>query len=232
MVPDTDRGEWGLRSNAIVVLVSAVGALAVGLALGALLFGGSRSKTSSSTTGSAKPTAADTRPISLPASLGGFEDVLSAEAAKGAKASLIAARKRHEATVAAATVAAYSRAYGGVSAAYHAYADDTLLRLPYVIAVRAGAPGLTIGPVIDAKYLGLATPTREVKTVGSVQCQVDWSPPTVAGQTPPDSSELVVGCQRSGRGLTVFTNGGGFSGQRGLDAMVGLTNAAWSAASG
>jgi hypothetical protein len=229
--PARTKGNGAMRSNAVVVLVSAVVALAVGLGLGALLFGGNSSHTSPSSTTS-KPTAADTRPIALPASLGGFHDVVAAEAAKGAKASVLDSRKRAEATVTAATTAAYSQAFGGASAAYHAYADSTLLKLSYVIAVRAAAPGLTVGPVQDAKYLGLATPSREVKAVGSVQCQIDWSPPTVAGQTPPDSSELIDGCQRTGPGLSVFVNGAGFRGRQGLNAMVGLANAAWSAASG
>ncbi len=231
IVPGTKQGNGAMRSNAVVILVSAVVALAVGLGLGALLFGGNSSHTTSSSTTS-KPTAADTRPISLPASLGGFHDVVAAEAAKGAKASVLDSRKRAEATVTAATTAAYSQAFGGASAAYHAYADSTLLKLSYVIAVRAAAPGLTVGPVQDAKYLGLATPSREVKAVGSVQCQIDWSPPTVAGQTPPDSSELIDGCQRTGPGVSVFVSGGGFRGQEGLNAMVGLADAAWSAASG
>ena len=84
--------------------------------------------------------------------------------------------------------------------------------------------------MIDPKSLGLATAPRDTKTVGPVQCQIQSSP-TVAGNTPDPSSELVAGCQRSGPSLTVFVAGGEFAGPSGLAAMVTLTNAAWSAAS-
>ncbi len=50
-------------------------------------------------------------------------------------------------------------------------------------------------------------------------------------QTPPPSSEPVVGCQRSGPRLTVFVGGGGFTGPGGMSAMVGLANAAWASTS-
>ncbi len=150
---------------------------------------------------------------------------------KGAKASLLSSRRQSEATVAAATRTAYSQAYGGAAAAYRAYADSGLAKLPYVIAVRGATPGLTIGPVLDAKFLGLATPTRETKTVGPVQCQIQWSPPTLAGHTPDPSSEFIAGCQRSGAKLTVFVGGGGFTGPAGLATVVTLTNSAWSAVS-
>jgi hypothetical protein len=100
-----------------------------------------------------------------------------------------------------------------------------------VIAVRADAPGLTVGPVLDPAYLRLATPPRQVKTVGPV-CQIDWSPPTLAGQRPSHASEQVVGCQRSGQRLTVFVGGGGFIGPADLQTMANVTNVAWSAISG
>jgi hypothetical protein len=219
-----------MMSNTARLIVSAVVALAVGLGLGALLFGSSSSSSPPSGTSSGSA-AADTRAITLPASLGGFRDVADVMAAQGAKTSIVANRRRTETTVAAATRAAYSHAYGGAAAAYRAYGDSGLAKMPYVIAVRATTPGLTIGPVVDPKVLGLATPTRETKTVGPVQCQIQWSPPTVAGHTPDPSSELIVGCQRSGSNLTVFVAGGGFAGPSGLATMVGLANSAWSAAS-
>ena len=219
-----------MMSNTARLIVSAVVALAVGLGLGALLFGSSSSSSPASGTSSGSA-AADTRAITLPASLGGFRDVADVMAAQGVKTSIVANRRQTETTVAAATRAAYSHAYGGAAAAYRAYGDSGLAKMPYVIAVRATTPGLTIGPVVDPKVLGLATPTRETKTVGPVQCQIQWSPPTVAGHTPDPSSELVVGCQRSGSNLTVFVAGGGFAGPSGLATMVGLANSAWSAAS-
>jgi hypothetical protein len=224
-----------MRSNTGTLIVSAVVALAIGLGLGALLFGSSSSTSSASATSSASgtssTTAADTRPISLPASLGDFRDIVEVMADKGGKSSVVSGRRQNEATVAAATQTAYSHAFGGAAAAYRAYSDSGLARLPYVIAVRAPAPGLTIGPVLNPKYLGLATSTRDTKTVGPVQCQILWSPPTLAGQTPAPPSEIVVGCQRSGPHLTVFVGGGGFTGPAGLAGMVALANSAWSAAS-
>ena len=220
-----------MMSNTARLIVSAVVALAVGLGLGALLFGSSSSNNNSSTSGTSAGTSVDTRAITLPASLGTFRDVTQVMAANGVKAGLVSRRRQTEASVAAATQAAYSHAYGGAAAAYRAYGDSGLGRLPYVIAVRAATPGLTVGPVLDPKFLGLATPTRETKTVGPVQCQIEWSPPTVAGQTPDPSSERVVGCQRSGSNVTVFVAGSGFAGPSGLATMVGLANSAWSAAS-
>ncbi len=223
-----------MKPNTGTVIVSAVVALAAGLGLGAC---GSSSKSSSSSSSNASSpgptgtTAADTRPISLPASLDGYRDAADAMAARGTKASIVSAHRKNEAAVAAATQAAYSRAYGGAASAFRNYSDAGLSKFPYVIAVRAAAPGLTIGPVQDPKFLGLATPEREVKAVGAVQCQIDWSPPTVAGQTPAPSSELVVACQRSEGRVSVFVAGGGFAGPAGLAALVGLTNSAFSAAS-
>jgi hypothetical protein len=223
-----------MRPTAITLALSAAVVLAVGLGLGALLFGssgGSSSSTTTTSTATSASASADTQQISLPASLSGLRDAADVAADKGAKSSIVAGRRHNEAVVAAATAAAYSHAFGGAAAAYRAYSDSALLKLPYVIAVRAAAPGLTIGPVVDAKYLGLATAPREVTAVGAVQCQIEWAPITVAGQTPPPSSELVVGCQRSGPRLTVFVGGAGFTGPGGLSAMVGLANAAYAAAS-
>ena len=222
-----------MKPNTGTVIVSTVVALAAGLGLGACGSSSKSSSTSSSSASSPGPTSttAGTRPISLPASLDGYRDAADVMAAKGAKASIISARRKNEAAVAAATQAAYSRAYGGAASAFRNYSDAGLSKFPYVIAVRAATPGLTIGPVQDPKFLGLATPEREVKTVGAVQCQIDWSPPTVAGQTPAPSSELVVACQRSEGRLSVFVASGGFAGPAGLAALVGLTNSAFSAAS-
>ena len=220
-----------MMSNTARLIVSAVVALAVGLGLGALLFGSSSIAAAARCVRNIRRHAVDTRAITLPTSLGGFRDVADVMAAKGVKTSIVANRRQTETAVAAATRAAYSHAYGGAAAAYRAYGDSGLAKMPYVIAVRATTPGLTVGPVVDPKFLGLATPTRETKIVGPVQCQIEWSPPTVAGHTPDPSSELVVGCQRSGSNLTVFVAGGGFAGPSGLATMVGLANSAWSAAS-
>jgi hypothetical protein len=101
-----------------------------------------------------------------------------------------------------------------------------------VIAVRAEAPGLTLGPVVDPAYLKLATPDREVKTFGDVQCEVIWNPPALQGQTPDPKNELTANCQRAGSGVTVLVGGSSFDGAQNQQLMVALTNAAWSAASG
>ena len=222
----------GAHPKSAVIAIAVVVALAVGVGAGALLFHSSSTNSSSSGTTAGKTSAtADTRPINLPASLAGLTDVITAIASHHPSAATLARQRSHQARVRSETEAAYSRAFGGAAAAYRQYSDGGLQKLPYVIAVRGPAPGLTIGPVIDAAFLGLATPEREVKTVGAVSCQIFWSPPTVAGRTPPPSSEIVTGCQRSSSGVTVFTGGGAFAGPAGLATMVNLTNAAWTAAS-
>jgi hypothetical protein len=211
------------RKTVTAAIAAAIG-LAVGVGLGALLF--SASSTTSTTT-----TTVDPRPVSLPASLGGFRDITDVMAARSPQSAAVQRQRTHQADVSAATDAAYRKAFGGAGVAYRQYSDGALEKLPYVIAVRSPAPAMTLGPVISASYLGLATPEREVRTIGAVSCQILWSPPTVAGHTPAPSSERIVACQRSTGGLTVFTGGGLFAGPADLRAMVNLTNAAWSAAS-
>jgi hypothetical protein len=224
----------GAQPKAGVIVVAVVVALAVGVGAGALLFkSSSTNSTASGTTAGKTNTTADTRPITLPANLAGLTDITTVMASHHPSATTLTRQRSHQVRVRSETEAAYSAAFGGAAAAYRQYSDSGLQKLPYVIAVRGSAPGLTIGPVIDAVFLGLATPEREVKTVGEVSCQIFWSPPTVAGRTPPPSSEIVTGCQRSSSGVTVFTGGGGggFAGPAGLATMVNLTNAAWTAAS-
>ena len=110
---------------------------------------------------------------------------------------------------------------------------EGLEQLPNVVVVRADAPALTIGPYQDAQYLRLATPTREVKQIGDVQCEINWVPPTVAGQKVDPETEIVTNCQRTGGGRTAFVYGGGaFKGPSGEQQIVGLTDAAWQAAQG
>jgi hypothetical protein len=175
-------------------------------------------------------TGVSTKPIELPDTLGPFRDIVEASKAKGQNGPALENSKKRQAKVEQTTVAAYSKAYSGASAAYRQYADESLERLPWVIAVRSSSPGLVIGPVEDPSYLLLATPNHEVKQIGQVQCRIDWSPPTVQGKTPPPESEHTTMCQRSAGGLTVFTGGGVFEGPDGLQAMVDLTNAAYDAA--
>jgi hypothetical protein len=218
----TDGRGWLPRPIAPVILMIVV-AVGAGLGIGAAAFGSSSNSTGSGSSG--------TNAISLPSSLGGFRDIVDVLATKGTHANA-AAQRRNQANVAAATVAAYRHAFGGAAAAFRAYADNALGRFPAVIMVRAPSPGLTVGPVVDARFLGLARPEHQVIAVGPVSCQVDWSPPVTAGHSPSPSSEQVVGCQRSGPHLSVFVGGGGFVGPSDLQSMANLVDAAWASVGG
>ncbi len=202
-------------------------ALAAGVGLGALLFGSGGS-------GSGAGGAADTRAVRLPKSLDQFKDRTDLVAAH-AKPSTASAQRANEAKVHSATVAAYSKAFGGAAADYRAYADGSFTHLVYVIAVRADAPGLTIGPTEDLasyrSFFRLAYPTDQVTSVGAVSCRVSWAP-TPVGQTPSAEDERTVACQRSARGVTVFVGGSGFTGPSGLQAMAGLTSSALTSVTG
>src|SRR4051812_14401019 len=175
-------------------------------------------------------TAVSTKPIALPDTLGSFGDVVEAAKAKGQKGPPLENSRKHQERVKQRTEDAYSKAYGGAAAAYRQYTDENLERLPWVIAVRSKAPGLTEGPASDPEYLLLASPEHEIKTEGEVQCRIDWSPPTLQGKKPDPESELVTMCQRTSNDLTVFVGGGGFKGPDGLSQMVALTNDAYDAA--
>jgi hypothetical protein len=204
------------------------------LAVLALLAGCGGGGKSSLVAGGAGTTPATTssQPLSLPATLGGYQDVVAALTAKGAKPPAIQAQTTHQATVKAATESAYTQAFGGAPSAYHAYSDGDLQAMPWLIAVRAQAPGLVIGPVQDIKYLQLGAPQRQVQTFGAVQCVIERKDVTPAGKTPDPDQQAATSCQRTGPGLTVFTGGIGFDGAAGVQRLVGFTNAAWSAAGG
>jgi hypothetical protein len=173
--------------------------------------------------------AANPKPITLPANLGGYRDIVSVYTPK----STVAARtqRAHQATVNAATVAEYRRAFGGAPVAYHAYADDKLLHFLAAIAIRAPAPGLTDGPVEDYKYLALSAPDHSVQQIGDVRCVVNLTMPQIAPHKPDLSSEVPSLCQRSSRGITVVTQVSGFRGPAGVRQAGAFTDAAWSAAS-
>lgn len=212
------------------VLAGLLIALAVGVGLGALLFGSGGGGSGSGGSG----TAADTRAIQLPPSLGQFKDRTDVVAAH-TKASTASAQRTNETKVHSATVAAYSKAFGGAAADYRAYADAGLTHLAYVIAVRGNAPGLTIGPTEDLtayrSFFQIAYPLDQVTAVGSVSCHINWQP-TPVGKTPPPVDERIVACQRSANGVTVFVGGSGFTGPSGLQAMAALTNSAFTSVSG
>jgi hypothetical protein len=199
----------------------------------ALVVGGCGSASTHTVTVGGGGAAVSTHSITLPSTLDGFQDLTAAAKARGARPSVVSKQRADQVRVETATVAAYRQAYGGAAVAYRAYANPGLTLLPYVIAVRASSPGMVLGPVPDAAYLGLAKPPRQVVDSGPVQCEVDWEPPTAAGHPAPPSSELVAACQRTGGGVTVFTGeGGGFKGPSGLSRAVALTNAAFSAVGG
>jgi hypothetical protein len=210
------------RRALIWALIALVAGLAIGIGAGALLSGGSDDNSGGS--GSV-----DTAAIELPAQLGAFRDIVDVTTEKSKQSGDLA--RTHQADVKAATEAAYSKAYGGAAAGYREYSDDGLLQTPYVIAVRASTPGLTIGPVIDPAYLKQAKPPNGVETVGDVSCEILWDF-VPEGETPKPSTEHVLNCQRSGSALTVFVGGSSFQGPAGLQKMAGLTNAAWTAIAG
>ena len=178
--------------------------------------------------------ASATSPITLPAQIGGYRDIVDVEAARtgSSHSKIINTQRTHQATVRKATVAAYGKAFGGVAADYREYANHGLTRLPWVIAVRAPAPALTIGPIEDLPYLQLATPERAVVTVGTASCEVAWTQITLAGHRPNPADEVALECERTGSDITVFAGGGGsFNGPSGIRDLAALANAAWVAVS-
>jgi hypothetical protein len=170
-----------------------------------------------------------TAAIELPAEIGGLSEMLKAMEAKSPPAKTLSEQTKSQEETAELTAAAYTKAYGGAAAAYRQYADAELLKMPYVIAVRAEAPGMVIGPVYDPKFLGLENAEREVVTVGEAECQVAWSPPTPTGTKPDPSSELATNCQQVGSGVSVFVGSAGYEGPSGLKEMAAFTEAAFKA---
>jgi hypothetical protein len=211
----------------LAVLVGLIG-LAIGITIGVLVSG------SGDDNGSSTPAPAagvSKEAIALPATLPGFRDMVDAISAKAPSSSAVSSQRAHQDKVRSTTESAYSDAYGGAAAAYRAYSNPGLDKLASAIAVRAEAPGLTLGPVSDPAYLKLATPDHEVKKVGDVECEIDWAPPAVEGQTPNPANEHIARCQRVASGVSVFVSGSGFTGPSDLQTMAELTDAAWSAAS-
>ena len=97
---------------------------------------------------------------------------------------------------------------------------------PWVIAIRTNAPGITIGPYEDIKYLRLAIADRFVQRFGDVQCAIQTGLMTTAGRKPDLSEEVPFLCQRTANGVTVMIGGGGFEGPAGVQRIVALTDAA------
>jgi hypothetical protein len=190
--------------------------------------GGSSSDGSGGSTGSGGGEVS-TAAIELPAQIDGYGEMVKQIEAKKPSAKTLEEQTKSQEETAEMTAAAYSNAFGGAAAAYRQYAEPELLKMPYVIAVRAEAPGMVIGPVYDPKFLGLENAEREVVSVGPVECQIAWSPPSPTGTKPDPSSELTTNCQRVGSGVSVFVGSAGYEGPGGLKEMAGFTEAAWKA---
>jgi hypothetical protein len=172
--------------------------------------------------------APNTTAIELPATLGSYKDVIDVAKSKAPNGTTVAAQEQRQANAERLTTAAYSAAFGGAASAFRSYGDQALEQLPSVIAVRAEAPGITFGPVVDPKDLRLAKPQNEVQKIGEVECLVFWLP-VPEGQTPPGDQPNVRQCQRVGSGVTVFVYGSGFNGPAGVEAMAKLTDDAFAA---
>jgi hypothetical protein len=193
------------------------------LAAGALAFAGCGGGDDDNGGGSTTP---DTKAIELPASLGSYKDVVDVTRTKSPSA--VGPQRARVASTAKLTTAAYSAAFGGAASAFREYADAGLEQLPAVIAVRAEAPGITDGPVVDPKQLGLREAPSAVRRIGDVECLVN-SQPTPLTQPADPSRQTAVQCQRAGSGVTVFVYGGGFTGAKGVAAMAKLADDAFAA---
>ena len=213
-----------VTSSRITRATIALALLAIGLGVLAGCGGGGSSTGDGGGSGEVS-----TGAIELPDEIGGMKSLVAEVEAQNPSAKTVESQTENQEHIASETAAAYSKAFDGAATAYRAYADPKLLKMPYVIAVRAEAPGMTIGPVEDPKYLGLAKPEREVQSVGEVECQIVWSPPVTEGNQPDPESELTTNCQRSGSGASVFVGSAGYTGPNGLKSLAGFTEAAWEA---
>lgn len=219
---------WGAAAIGVVV------GLLLAVAAGAVLVG-TKTLHLGSTTATAPQVG--TAPITLPADLVGFQDLIDVTKSKvntgsTGSATIVAAQQKNQQKVAAATIAAYQRAVPGAAVGYRAYADAGLLQFAGVIAVRAQYAGLTSGPVPDPVYQGLAVAQQQVKIFGDVQCSVSQSRPTPTGTPVDPALDLTTMCQRTGPGLTVQVYGTGFKGAAGQQQLVMLTNAGWASVTG
>ncbi len=207
--------------------------LLIGIALGlavAVLIGAVLAVTKVLHFGSSSPStaAADTRPITLPDSLGGlssFDAVVTAKATSGtAKPSTYLVTDHNRVTL---TQAAYQKAFGGAATTVRSYATSDLMGFYTVIAVRASAPGFVTGPINNPADLGLARDQQAVDTVGDQECNVVSVEVVQSGNTVDPSKLLTAACQRTGSGLTVWAFGSGVDGPAGQVQITGLVDAAY-----
>ena len=227
--PPAARRPWGAAFIGLAAgLVIAVAVAAVLLVTDVMHFG-------------AEPTpAVSSAAITLPAELAGYSDLLAVNQALLAKSSMsearktsnLAAQQSNQQKVSGLTIAAYQAASPGAAVAYRAYADPKLLHVASTIAVRAGYPGLTVGPVYDPTFQGIAVNRTAIKSFGEVDCLVAQLQITRAGSQVDPEQEATTMCQRTGTQLTVQVYGSAFNGAADQQTMVELTNAAWTSVSG
>jgi hypothetical protein len=165
-------------------------------------------------------TAVDTRPITMPDTLGGLKTTVAVTTAKAGADRGKSFEERNGRTI-DLTVKSYQQAYGGAAVGVQMYANDDLLFLGTAIAVRAKAPGLTTGPVPDPADLKLAQNQQDVVTVGDAQCLVYHTATTPEGQTPDPADDRTGLCQRTGPDGTAFVygNAGGDNGTTQADMV-------------
>jgi hypothetical protein len=230
--PPSGKSGWDRALPVVAVLVG----LAVGVLVGYVAFGsddgGSGSGSGGSASGSSASFATGSEPVELPESLGAFRDtiVVSKEKAGGSNPPAVAEREKNAEEVARRTVEAYKEAYGGAGVGVRAYSDESLERQATVIAVRARVPGLTIGPVLDPKYLRLAKAQNEIVKFGETECQV-FNGVVPEGREPDPEMQTATICQRPGDKITVFVFGG-FNGADGPTTMAKLADDAYAAVAG
>ena len=224
------RRPWGAAAIGLVLgLVIAVAVGAVLVATKKLHFGTV-----------ADPSAVNTAAVTLPNSLGAYQDYVTANRTVLAKSSmaadkkavLLARQQANQTKVKGLTIAAYQAAYGGAAVDVHTYADSDLMHTVSAIVIRAHSPGLTFGVVPDPAYLGMAVNQQQVKSFGPVNCRIVQDGTTVAGAPVDPKKDITTACQRSDSGLTVQVVGGPFEGPDGQQTMVTLTNDAWAAVAG
>ena len=173
----------------------------------------------------------DTRAITLPDTLGSFQDELTVVKSKNPSQKQLDTQTKTQGDTARLTVAAYSKAYGGAAAAARSYADTGLEQFLNVVAVRAATPGLTIGPVSDPADLGLKVNMREIVTQGDAQCTIAHTTMTSAAEAVDTSTQITTVCQKSAGGVTVQVFGN-LTGTEGLTTTVALVDEAWTKVTG
>ena len=156
--------------------------------------------------GSESATAADTRPITMPETLGGMSTLVAVTTEKGGADKGKQMQQRNDHTI-ALTTEAYQKAYDGAAVGVQLYTNDELLFYGTAIAVRAESPGLTLGPVSDPADIGLAQNMREIVAVGDAECLVVHTRGTRAGETPDPDDSITSLCQRSGPDGTAMVYG-------------------------